>query len=183
MKILNTLYIYLEGKDRIFFYKIMGALLGGLLLSMIAIFFQYHRRVTFLKKRISTINELREDARIIREKAQHVQNQRTAVDTMLAEDRDFKIGGYFNELLSKIVLTNKKSSEETSQLDREDNYRESELTAQLVDISMKQLTEMLYEIEQKKRIYIKKLEIEKSKKTSKSIDITITIATLLPKTE
>lgn len=48
---------------------------------------------------------------------------------------------------------------------------------------MKQLTELLYELEQKKRIYIKKLEIEKSKKTNNSIDVIITIATLLPKTE
>lgn len=183
MALLNTVYVFFDRIDKKRFYQYTALLLITLFLIMSALFFQFYRTVHYYKKKILFINELRDEARIIREKAQHVQDQRTAVDTMLAEDPDFKIGGYFNDLLTKLSLTDKKSSEELTQIDRDDNYRESELTAQLVAITMKQLTELLYEIEQKKRIYIKKLIIEKSKKADHSIEVLVTLATLLPKPE
>lgn len=161
----------------------MGALLGCIVLIICLFFFRYYQKITYLKKRIRTVNELRDEARVIREKAQQVQNQRAAVDAMLAEDFDFKIAGYFSDLLDQLGLLEKKSSEEIAQIDRNDNYRESELLAQLVGLNMKELTNLLYELEQKSRIYIKRLDIEKSKKSTSGIDVSITIATLLPKTE
>ena len=79
-------------------------------------------------------------------------------------------------------LIAKKGKTEIARTDREDNYQETELTAQIVDVNMKQITELLYAIEQTRRIYIKKVDIAKSKKGS-SLELGIVIATLLPKTE
>lgn len=183
MKFIATLQSYLESKNRAFFYKALGGFIGALVLIMALFFLRYYQQVSALKKKIRTLNELRDEARIVREKAQQVQNQRAAVDAMLAEDFDFKIAGYFSDVLDQMGLSDKKSSEETAQIDRNDNYRESELMAQLVGMNMKELTELLYELEQKSRIYIKRLDIEKSKKSASGIDVSITIATLLPKTE
>ena len=48
-------------------------------------------------------------------------------------------------------------------------------------MNMKELTELLQAIEQNPRISTKRLEIIKAKKDSKTIDVQITITTLLPK--
>ncbi len=178
---IRTFIETIETKD---FYKYITFFLIGIILISGAIVFQYYRKVKYWKGRIKIINELREDdVKVIREKAQHVQQQRAEVDAILAEDEDFKIGGYFKDLLTKLQLTDKKIAEETTQIDREDNYRESELDAKFEDMNMKQLAELLQEIEQNKRIFSKKLEITKSKKNPGTIEVQITIATLLPETE
>jgi hypothetical protein len=108
-----------------------------------------------------------------------VHNQRTAVDQMLAQEPDFKIGGYVALLLQKLKLTDKKRIEETLQTDVQENYRETEIMLKLTDMNMQQLVELLYAIEQKHRIYIKRLEIERSKKQPSSIDVQLAIATLI----
>ncbi|QQR53528.1 hypothetical protein IPH25_01525 [bacterium] len=142
---------------------------------------QYYNTISFYKKKLYTLNDLREEVQMIRQQLLYVQTQRIAVDKMLQEEVDFKIGGYFAQILEKFALTNNKKTEEMSQIDGESDYRESELITALTGMNMKQLTELLYEIEQKKRIYIKKLEIAKSKKNSDSLDILLVIATLLKK--
>jgi hypothetical protein len=144
-------------------------------------FFLFYSAVYFYKKKIAILNDLREEARSIRATMVQVQTQRPRVNQMLQEEVDFKIGGYFNTVLDKLGLSDCKKTEETSQVDRQDNYRESELIATMTNMNMKQLTELLYELEQKKRIYIKKFDIEKSKKNSKQLEIALIIATLLNK--
>ncbi len=113
---------------------------------------------------IHQLNELREETRVIKENAQQVQTQRDAVNEILSKDPDFKIASYFDELLNSLQLTAKKGKTETTRADREDNYQETELTAQIVDVNMKQVAELLHAIEQTRRIYIKKVDILKSKK-------------------
>jgi hypothetical protein len=166
--------------------KILQIILGicGVILLLTALYvWRYVSVVSSFKKKIVVINEQREEARVLREKMLQVQNQRTAVDGMLAEEPDFKIGGYVNLTLQKLKLTDKKRMEEATQVDREDNYRETEIAISMVDMNMRQLVELLHEIELKQRIYIKKLEIEKSKKQSGSLEVNLTIATLISKNE
>lgn len=161
-----------------------SAIFIGIQVALVGfICWRYYSKTSQLKRSINNVNELRQEVRIIRERALQVQNQRAAVDAMLAEEPDFKIAEYFNDLLNQLRLDNKKASEETAQIDREDEYRESELTASLTDISMQELTLLLAEIEKKQRIYIKKLEVEKSKRRPGTIDVLFTIATLLSKAE
>ena len=64
---------------------------------------------------------------------------------------------------------------------REDNYLENVATYQLTRITMKQLTEFLTIINQNKRLFIKELEISKSKKFPHTIDVDIKIAAMMPK--
>ena len=154
---------------------------GFLFLLTILYVWRYIAVVSNLKKKIATTNEQREEARLLREKMLQVQNQRDAVDKMLTEEPDFKIGGYITAILQKLKLTDKKQIEDTSQVDREDKYRETEVLIGLVDMDMRQVIELLHEIEQKKRIYIKKLEIEKSKKQPNTLEVQLTIATLILK--
>lgn len=171
----------LQHTDTKVFKKYMFILLGIIMGLFSLLTWRYYTSIAFYKKKISLLNSIREEARVIRENMVQVQTQRLRVYEMLQEEADFKIAGYFNNLLSSLHLSDNKKTEETSQIDREDNYRESELVASLTNMNMKQLAELLYELEQKKRIYIKKLDIEKSKKSKNQLDITLIIATLLHK--
>jgi hypothetical protein len=174
----------IDGWEQREFYMYTGIYLGFVLLCAAGVTFRYYSKINSLSKQIDNINELREErVRVILNRAQKVQKQRVDVDTMLSEDEDFKIGGYFKDLLATLQLTEKKESEIISQTDREDNYRESVLSARFVGMNMKLLTELLNKIEQNKRIYSKELEIVASKKTPQTLEVSVTIATLQPKTE
>lgn len=132
-----------------------------------------------LQKSLNVLNQQREEARILREKMLQVQNQRQSVDRMLEQEKDFKIAGYMTDLLTKLKLSEKKRMAETSQTDVQETYKETEMTLSLIDMNMQQLVELLYAIEQKERLYIKRLEIERSKKQPSSIEVQINIATLI----
>jgi hypothetical protein len=181
MNIFMRVLDQLQHSDSKIFKKYMFILLGIIIGLFSFITWRYYTGVAFYKKKISLLNGIREEARVIRENMVQVQTQRLRVYEMLKEESDFKIAGYFNSVLNTLNLFDSKKTEETSQIDREDNYRESELVASLTNMNMKQLAELLYELEQKKRIYIKKLDIEKSKKSKNQLDVTLIIATLLHK--
>jgi hypothetical protein len=181
MNIFTAILDQLQHTDRKTFKKYLFILLGIIMGFFLFITWRYYTNITFYKKKISMLNGIREEVRVIRENMVQVQTQRLRVYEMLQEETDFKIAGYFNNVLNKLNLFDNKKTEETTQIDREDNYRESELVASLTNMNMKQLAELLYELEQKKRIYIKKLDIEKSKKSKKQLDVTLIIATLLHK--
>jgi hypothetical protein len=174
---LRTTISQIEPKKFVYFL-----LIGiGLTLSLAGgLVFQYYRSIGTLKKRLGRINQYREQAHDILERAQDVIMQRHEVDALLAEDTDFKIGGYFKDILNKLQLTQKEKMETTQTVEREDNYLEQSLNAKFVDINMKELTTLLAEIEGNPRIYTRELEIKRSEKTPGTIDVTLVVATLLP---
>lgn len=165
-----------------FSYYMIGYAAGCVLLCILIIFY-YYRSVGALQRKIRNINSSREEVLTILEKASDVQQQRSKVEETLAKDMDFKIGGYFKNLLVKLHLKDKEVAEETSTADLEENYRKSELSAKFEDMSMKELTELLQEIEQNSRVATNRLEITQSKKKPRTIEVSLTISTLLPKIE
>jgi hypothetical protein len=173
---------YLETIESADQKKIIHAIIGIIIvMTLVTIFYgwRYISVTRTLTRSLRVLNDQREEARILREKMLRVHNQRTAVDQMLAQEPDFKIGGYVAFLLQKLKLSDKKRLEETSQADVQENYRETEVMLKLGDMNMQNLVELLYAIEQKQRIYIKRLEIERSKKQPSSIDVQLAIATLI----
>lgn len=180
MVIIDTIVNFIENLDEKNFYKYLS--IGGLvLISIISIIvIRHYYAISSLRSKISIVNSLREDTKRILNKATIVEQQRTDVNAMIAEDPNFKIGGYMKELLEKQQLTSKKKLEQYIPVDRQDNYRETILTTQFTDMTMQELTTLLNEIEQKERIYTKSLDITQSKTTG-TIDVTLTIATLQPK--
>ncbi len=182
MEMLEKIASFIENIETKKFYLYAGVIIGSIFLFSAVIVFYHYRQVNYFKSQIDEINDLREvDVRTILTRAQRVQQQRAEVDAMLAEDVNFKIGGYFKDLLTELNLLDKQEIETTSQIEREDNYRESILNTKFVDMNMKQLTELLSKIEQNRRIYSKELEITKSKKKPDALEVSITIATLQPK--
>lgn len=176
---------YISNLDQKDFYKNVGIALGIVVIIMLGIMYYTHTRVSYWRKRINIINQEREEIRIILEKDQLVLNQRAQVNAMLIEEPDFKIQGYFTNLVNKLgFIGNKAPSTSVSFGDRDDQeYREVLLNAKFEAMNMKQLTELLNELEQYDRIYIKELEIIKSRKIADAITVNLTIATLQRKPE
>ena len=113
--------------------------LGVILLFAGGLVLQYYRSVYGLKKQIGRINQYRKQAQDLLERAQEVITQRQQVDALLAEDMNFKIGGYFKDLLAKLQLSRKEKMETTQTIEREDNYLEQVLNAKFTDLNMKEL--------------------------------------------
>ena len=111
-----------------------------------------------------------------------IKQQQEEMNRILSEDLDFKIAGYCNSVLKKLGLLNKKVTETATQTDVDQVHRESTLQIRLEEMNMKELTELLQVFENNKRIYTKHLEIAKSTKRPNTIDVQLTITTMLLKT-
>lgn len=181
MKIIERVRDFINNLDEKNFYKYLGISLGVVVMLCAFMIYRYYSNVDSLLLRINNINEQRERAQLILKQAQRVNKQRADVDAMIAKDEGFKIGGYFNEVLMKLRLTDKRVLEETAVIQHEGKYQESVLKAKLTDMNMKELCELLNELDQNKRIYTKELEIISVKKARPSLDINLTIAALEPK--
>ena len=184
MMLLEPIKDFINKTDsKTFFYYIIGYLAGCTILFVLIVFY-YYSAMGALQKKIKSLNTTREEeVLVILEDAALVQQQRLMVEETLAKDTDFKIGGYFKNLLIKLNIKDKEVAEETSTSDLEENYRKSELNAKFEDMTMKEFTELLQEIEQNSRIATNRIEITKSKKKPKTIEASLTISTLLPKIE
>lgn len=182
MELIDKIYTYISDLDEKRFYQYLIGFLCAVGLLMLLIMFQYYRSVSSLKSEIAQINDARKQARTILDKGQIVKKEQREIDAIIAKDENFKIGQYFEDLLAKQGLSNKvlKDSEVTSP-EREGKYSESVLTAKFSGMTMKELTELLQELELNRRVFTKVLEITASQKPPNSIDVTLTIATLEPK--
>lgn len=168
----------LERKD----FYLYAAISGGIFVLILGfIIFSHYRQMNQLRRKINAVNELREDAQRLLSQYALIERQKQGVNQLLAEEEDFKIGGYMKELLAAHNLTDKTKSEQHSYIDTEGIYRESILNIQLIDMNMQELTQILHDIEQKKRVYIKSLEVSKSKKNAQAIEVNLTVATLQSK--
>lgn len=180
IEIINTIQSFIDELEQQQFYYYTAGFLGVLVLLTAGLVYYNYSMSSTLSGDIAELNEEREDTiQKLLSKARRLQKEQSEIDAMLAESQDFKIGGYFEGVRNKLGL--RPSVESTAQADREDNYRESSLKARFDEITMKQVLELLQELEQMERIYTKELEIRKSK-TPGTIDADITIATLQPKT-
>lgn len=180
MQFLESIQIFLDSLDMQRFYRYTLVFTGivGIMLGLIVV--QYYRKVTTLKKSIAAINQQREIARGILGSVQHVKKDQREVDELIRQSPDFNIIHRFKEMLGSNIQAPKIDTELTG---REGKYQERTLNAKLVDMSMKELAELLQKIEQNKRVYPKVLEIVPSRKTPNAIDVNLSIATLEPRQE
>ncbi len=182
MKILTSIQIYLNSIEEKRFYQYMIGLVLIILLLVAGIIFQYYRRVRSLKREINRINEERSEIRTLLAKARIVKKEQKEIDAILAKDENFKIAGYFEDIIGKLGLANKKASDaQVTTSSQEGKYQESVLQAKFSGMTMKDVTELLQEIELNKRVFTKELDIVVSPKKPGTVDATLTIATLEPK--
>jgi len=183
MKALETVQLFIGSLDQQRFYKYLAGVCGAIVTLAALIIFMYYSSISSLEDRIDAINRERLEVKRLMTTYQQVKLQRAQVDTLYEEDPGFRIAGYFEKVLTKLNLTAKKvMADQISHLEHEGKYEETLLKTQLTDMNTRQLCELLSELEQNKRIYTKELDVTKSKRKPKVLDVTLTIAALEPKT-
>jgi len=181
MKFLNKIREKIQNVDEKDFYKYLFIFFSVFVLIILGLILFYYLKINSLKESIEDINQMREtDVRNILMRSEKVRKQRQEVNNLLAKDPGFKILGYYQSLLRELDLTKyfKIATPRPKKLN--DTYRESELIAELAGMNMEQLCRLLQALEDNARITVKSLLIKKSQKTSRAIDVSLTIATLQP---
>jgi len=155
---------------------------GILFLVMALLMYNFYSRLGTAQKKIQRTNQLRQETRSILERHERVKQQQNEVNRILEQDPTFKIKEYFTGIVGQLGMSQQNTKQEVSDpQDLENGYSEIKLDASFTDINTKQLTDLLYKIEQNERIYTKELIVTKSLK-SPTIDVTLIIATLQLKT-
>lgn len=165
-------------------FRRYSMLFFGIIIGSIVLFFYMHnQKINRLQKELKKINRQRVQARGLLEKHTVVQQQKIEVDEILVQDKTFKIKEFFTRTVSEIGLNDKlsKEAEVSEPQDLENGYSEIKLDASFTKMNMKELCDLMYTIEKNRRIYTKELAITKALQ-SPTIDVTLVIATLQPKT-
>lgn len=176
MVLLNRIRERIEKLDEKEFLRFSIIYLSILCLLATGIIVRYYFKTSSLKKQMKKINQLREDVKVILERYERVKKQRNEVDALLDQHEDFILQEYMEQLRNKMRLSYIIESTTTSP--RDDVYQETAINAKFTNMNMKELTELLQEIEKNKLIYTKELDIVKSKTRPGTLDVSITIATL-----
>ncbi len=179
MGILERIRNYIVGLDEKQLYRYIVVFFGILLFLAGALVFYRYRKVSSLQEQIRGVNKIRREVQGILSKADYVQKQLQEIDTLLAEDKNFKISEYFENTIKKLKLTDKFKSMAPPRREPQDEYIKSILEVNFDGMDMKQLAELLKEFEENRRIFVEKLEILRSKKARSKLEVNMTIGTLL----
>lgn len=182
MTFFENLQARLTGLDKKTWYRYL-AIIGGIFFFIVAvILFFYYRITSNIEEQISEINQKRQEVKQLLQKAQQVKKARAEVTALLEEDPNFKIKAFMQDVFERVGITKDNVSVgNVTQTPTQDSYIEQGASYQIVGISMKQLTELLQAIDESKRVFTKELDIAKSKKIPRTIDVDIKIATMMPR--
>lgn len=183
VKWLEPIQNYVTSLDRQHLYRFMGGVLAGIVVLILLVVYLRYSYIEQGLTQLADLNEQREKIKVIVTSAERVKKQREEVDAMLAKDESFTISGYLETVLKKLNLSDKTTIGEYSQVDRENGYRESTRKIRLTGMNMKQVCELLRELEHNERIYTKDLEIVRSSRQPQTIDVMLSVATLEPRTK
>jgi len=168
---------YLKNLDTKELYRLLGIVFGVITLLIIALIYSYYRSIGQLQQQLATTNKNRDEVRTILEKYDTVLQQQKKVDEILSQDKTFKLKDYFNNVVEALGISRLISKEaELSSADLVPNYAEIKLDVSFSEMNMKQLSDLLYKIEQNERVYTKDLKITKNLKNP-TIDVSLVIAT------
>jgi hypothetical protein len=182
MNIIDKVQEFLDSLDKQRFYAYIGGAISVIALILGLLVYRFYANVWDYRRQLRLTNDLRSEIQTLLEKAARVKNQQKDVNEMLQADPNFKIAGYFQGVLARLGLTNKEESNTVATQERgEQEYNESVLTAKFIDMTMQELSELLNVLERNKRIYTKSLEIQKSRKSNRTIEVQLIIATLQPR--
>lgn len=184
MNITERLKIFIDELEQKQIIQYLAFIIGLLLFLFGLILYFHTSKVLQLQKEFRRVNHQRIQARNLLEKHTAVKQQKIEVDTILLQDKTFKIKEYFSSILKEMNLQNKlsKDPEVAIPQDLDNGYTEIKLDVGFTNMNMKELAEIIYNIEKNRRIYTKELVITKALQTP-TIDVTLIIATLQPKIE
>lgn len=172
---------WLIGLDSKTLYKYSGLFLACIVLSFVIVFYFYTSRRDDALRKIQATNARRQEIYNLIARSTTVKKQQHDVEALLTKDKNFLIAQFFKNVLGDIQLDSYSTKiPEVTEEDLDQDYVQIKLSASLSGINMRQLTDLLYKIEQNPRVFITELDIVKNNKAS-AIDCNIVISTLQPK--
>lgn len=161
--------------------KLYGFLYMGLCVVIVSgIMIRHVYLVREAKDKIKQLNQARNKIQGILTDFGQVVLQRNKIDALLKKDKSFYLQKFFQDLTQKLAMA-KDATEKPSTQKLENGYTEESLNISLLKITTQQLCELLLSIEKEERVYIKNIDITKT--VAKKINVTMVIATLIPKPE
>ncbi len=180
MKILEPLEQSIAQLDAKTFRNYLIAFFVLLTLILGLILYRYYSSVSYIHQNIRKINEEREKVKEIALSYELVKEQQRLVEALIKKNPNFKIAGEFDKILTQHKLMNnlaRKPEPRRTVLDA--GHTEVTLFANLTNLNMKTIAELLDTLERNERITIKEIEIAKPT-NGRTVNLNLTIATLEP---
>jgi hypothetical protein len=184
IKLLEPVTDFFFNIDQKNFRHMLIATLGSVIMLFLLLLYLQFNSVKKIKREMKKVNNERIQTKELLEKNEILKKQQIRVEELIAQDKQFKLKEFIDQMLEKLNISIKTSSIRPKELEnlRSQGYEEIRMEMELVKLNTKQLTDLLNQLQQSKRIDIKKLEITKSKKDP-TIDVQLIITTLQKKTE
>lgn len=177
MNFLSNLYARIMSVEKKMFYRGTIVFFGGLIVLIIAILAYYYTTVSALKNQLTKTKRQQEEIRMLLGQFTQLQEESKKVNTVLDEEKNFKIKNFYESVLQQQNIQNLQLKEaEIQEENLRSRYIEIKLTSQLQQLSTEQLCNLLEALEKKARIYIKDLTVTKTR--NNNLDIVLVIGTL-----
>lgn len=177
MTIFSRLYFKIRDFEYTLFIKSIGIFFGSILLIIGIMLGYYYTTLHSLKGQITKTKRQQEEVRHLLGKFTQLQEEIQKINTVLDEEKNFKIQSFYDGVLQQYNLQNTQLKDaEVHEEKLRNTYTEIKLTSQLHQISTQQLCNILNTLEKKTRIYVKSLTITKTR--NNSLDVVLVIATL-----
>ncbi len=180
MKLLESLEQTIAQLDAKTFRTYLIAFFGAMALITGVILWRYYATVSAIQRNIRRINEEREEVKEITLGSERVKEQQRLVEALIKKDPNFKIIGYFDRVLNEQHLTtNLVRRPDTRRTVLDTGHTEVTLIANLTNLNMRAIAELLDTLERNERITTKEIEITKPH-SGRTVNLNLTIATLEP---
>lgn len=185
-RLIQSLVNVLWQFDRKQLHRMLAVVVGGCLLMCAILIYVQIRSFYKLRREMIMINTERIKIRDLLTRNEFLKKERQRAQTIIDQDKQFKIIEYINNLVTQLhIKENFKITPVTiNPLEHLQSlgYEEVKMDAEFINLNMRQLVQLLQELEQNKRIDIKQVEIERSQREN-AINVLISISTLQHKAE
>lgn len=161
-------------------YKYLG-IFAGLFCALFGLLIYFHySRVTWYTDQLKQLDKWRSQTRQLLRNSKLVKAQQQQVEEILARDKEFRIGQAYQKIIRDARL-NEKLIDQSPPTTGEtvSDKTEVQITSNLRNLSMKEVTNFLMLIAQVPQLYTKDITIKKTPGRP-TVDIDITVATLEP---
>ncbi len=157
MELINKLKDFLNTIDQKTFYKYLTALIGFFLLIMFGLIWRYYSNIDTLLTKIKNVNRQRIEIQNILTELAQVKLQEREVKELLDKDKNFRIAEFLHTIVKELDLTKNLSKDpDPIENELENGYIEVKLDPSFTDLDMKQLTDLLYKIDQNEKSLLQK---------------------------
>lgn len=179
MIMIDSVRDFIRGLDRKEFIFYTSLYVGFCLVMVLGIMIRHIYLIQEAKDKMQQLNQARTTVQKSLTDFAQVAQQRSNVDAMLKKDKNFYVQKFFQDLVQRPTIGLKNATDKPSTQKLENGYTEESLSISLTSITTQQLCMLLKGIEDEERIYIKFIDITKA--VAKKINVTMVIATLIPK--